>query len=61
MIVVQPFSSKDEALLFFDSVKAEQVFDDTENANFVISESNLDMLYKSKEIEAYLEFYKEHF
>lgn len=61
MIVVQPFSTKDEALLFFDSVKAEQVFDDTENTNFVISESNLDMLYKSKEIEAYLEFYKEHF
>ncbi len=59
--LVKPFATKDEALLFFDTVKAEQLFDATKNPNFVISESNFDILYKSKEIEAYLEFYREHF
>ena len=59
--VVRTFATKDEALLFFDVAKAEQLFDDVKNPNFVISESNFDILYKSKEIEAYLEFYKEHF
>jgi len=59
--LVQPFATKEDALLFFDTTKAEQLFDDAKNPNFVISESNFDILYKSKEIEAYLEFYKEHF
>ncbi len=59
--VVKPFANKDEALLFFDTIKAEQLFDATKNPNFVISESNFDILYKSKEIDAYLQFYKEHF
>ena len=59
--LVQPFATKEEALLFFDTTKAGQLFDEAKNHNFVISESNFDILYKSKEIEAYLEFYKEHF
>lgn len=59
--VVQPFNSMEKALLFNDMVKAEQFFDDSINPNFVITETNFDILYKSKEIEAYLDFYKEHF
>ena len=59
--LVRQFLSKEDALLFFDSIKAEQLFDNLKNPAFVISESNFDILYKSKEIEAYLEFYRAHF
>lgn len=61
LVLVQSFGSMNDALLFFDMVKAEQFFDESLYPNFVITESNFDILYKSKEIEAYLEFYKEHF
>jgi len=61
MTVVQPFTNKDDALLFYDIIRAEQLFDAVDNPSFVISESNFDILYKSKEIEAYLEFYRKHF
>ncbi len=61
MTVVQPFANKDDALLFYDIIKAEQIFDAVGNPSFVISVSNFDILYKSKEIEAYLEFYRDHF
>jgi tetratricopeptide (TPR) repeat protein len=61
MTLVKPFDTKEAVLLFFDTVKSEQLFDDSKKTNFVISESNFDILFKSKEIEAYLEFYREHF
>jgi tetratricopeptide (TPR) repeat protein len=61
MTLVQPFITKAEALLFFDTTKAEQLFDELKKPNFVISKSNFDILYKSKEIEAYMEFFREHF
>ena len=61
LTVVEPFKSKDDALLFLDSSKSEQLFDELKNPYFVISESNFDILYKSKELEAYLVFYREHF
>ena len=61
MTLVQPFVTKAEALLFFDITKAEQLFDELKKPNFVISKSNFDILYKSKEIEAYMEFFREHF
>jgi len=61
MTLVQPFTDKDDALLFYDIIKSEQLFDELVKPSFVISESNFDILYKSKEIEAYLEFYREHF
>jgi len=61
MTLVQPFSTKEEALLFFDMMKSEQLFDELKKPNFVISKSNFDILYKSKEIDAYMEFFREHF
>lgn len=61
LILVQTFEAIDNALLFIDIVKAKQFLDDSINPNFVITETNFDILYKSKEIDAYLEFYKEHF
>jgi tetratricopeptide (TPR) repeat protein len=61
MTLVQPFTNKAEALLFFDTTKAEQLFDELKKPNFVISKSNFDILYKSKEIDAYMEFFREHF
>jgi hypothetical protein len=61
MTLVQPFTNKAEALLFFDTTKGEQLFDELKKPNFVISKSNFDILYKSKEIEAYMEFFREHF
>lgn len=61
MTLVQPFTNKAEALLFFDTTKAEQLFDEVKMSNFIISKSNFDILYKSKEIDAYMEFFREHF
>ena len=61
MTLVQPFTSKADALLFFDTIKAEQLFEELKKPNFVISKSNFDILYKSKEIDAYMEFFLEHF
>ena len=61
MTLVQPFATKADALLFFDTTKADQLFDDLKKPNFVISKSNFDILYKSKEIDAYMEFFREHF
>jgi hypothetical protein len=61
MTLVQPFTTKADALLFFDTTKAEQLFDELKKPNFVISKSNFDILYKSKEIDAYMEFFREHF
>ena len=61
MTLVQPFATKDDALLFYDTTKADQLFDELKKPNFVISKSNFDILYKSKEIDAYMEFFSEHF
>lgn len=59
--VVEPFQTKDDALLFLDITKAQQFFDEEKNPYFVISRANFDILYKSKELDAYLVFYQEHF
>lgn len=61
MTIVQPFNDKNDALLFFDTIRAEQFFDEPKKSSFVISTSNFDILYKSKEIDAYMEFYRKHF
>lgn len=61
MTLVQPFGTKEEALLFFDMTKSDQLFDELKKPNFVISKTNFDILYKSKEIDAYVEFFREHF
>lgn len=59
--IVEPFRSKEDALLFNDLVKAEQLLGDAVERSFVISETNFDILYKTKELDAYLVFYQEHF
>jgi tetratricopeptide (TPR) repeat protein len=59
--VVEPFKNMDEALLYLDLTKAGQYFDIAKNPYFIISKSNFDILYKSKELDAYLVFYQEHF
>jgi outer membrane protein assembly factor BamD (BamD/ComL family) len=61
MTIVQSFRDKEDALLFFDTTRAEQLFDESKKSSFVISKSNFDILYKSKEIDAYMEFFREHF
>ncbi len=61
MTVVKTFKDKDSALLFYDICKAEKLFDGNLNPYFVISKSNFDILYETKEIDAYLSFYREHF
>jgi tetratricopeptide (TPR) repeat protein len=61
LTVVEPFRDVDQALLYLDIAKAKQYFDMNINPYFIISRSNFDILYKSKELDAYLVFYQEHF
>ena len=57
-IVVKSLFNKEEALLFYDSVKAEQTIEDV---NFVISKSNFEVLYKTKELDTYLQFFENNY
>lgn len=57
-IIVKEFDGKDEALLFYDYVKAEQSIEDV---NFVISKSNFEVLYHTHEIDTYLKFFENHY
>lgn len=57
-LVVKTFSSKDEALLFYDLIKSEQSI---ENVTFVISKLNFEELYQTKEINSYLEFFQKNY
>ena len=61
LTIVEPFQNLDKALLFLDLTKARQFFDMQTNPYFIISRANFDILYKSKELDAYLVFYQEHF
>ena len=57
-IVVKTLKNKEEALLFYDSVKAEQSI---EGINFVISKPNFEALYQTKELETYLQFFENNY
>lgn len=57
-IVVKTLKNKEEALLFYDSVKAEQSI---EGINFVISKPNFEVLYQTKELETYLQFFENNY
>ena len=53
-VIVKVFDNKNDALLFYDTIKSEQSI---ENITFVISNSNFEELYQTKEIDAYLLFF----
>lgn len=53
-VIVKVFENKNDALLFYDTIKSEQSI---ENITFVISNSNFEELYQTKEIDAYLLFF----
>ena len=53
-VIVKVFENKKEALLFYDTIKSEQSI---ENITFVISNSNFEELYQTKEIDTYLLFF----
>ncbi len=57
-IIVKVFENKDEALLFYDIIKSEQSI---ENVTFVISNSNFEELYQTKEIDKYLSFFESNY
>ena len=56
--MVRVFENKDEALLFYDIIKSEQSI---ENVTFVISNSNFEELYQTKEIDKYLTFFESNY
>jgi tetratricopeptide (TPR) repeat protein len=58
IIVVKVFKNKDESLLFYDLIKSEQSI---ENAIFVISKMNFEELYKTKDIDSYLNFFESNY
>jgi len=57
-IVVKSFKDKSEALLFYDTIKAEQ---EAENIIFVISMLNFEVLYQTKELDTYQHFFESNY
>lgn len=57
-IVVKEFPTKDESLLFYDIIKSEQ---SSENVTFVISKINFEELYQTKELDLYIDFFKNNY
>ncbi len=65
LILVQPFQNQEEALLYYDLFKAENSTN-TESASikfdtFVITKSNFEILYKTKELNTYKKFYSTNY
>jgi tetratricopeptide (TPR) repeat protein len=58
LIIVRAFPDKVAALYFYDTLKAIMIFDDSKNDNFVITATNFELLYESKELENYLTFFE---
>ena len=57
-VIVKTFKNKSEALLFYDTIKAEQ---NTENIIFVISKLNFEVLYQTKELTTYQHFFESNY
>lgn len=57
-IVVKTLKNKEEALLFYDTIKGEQTIEDV---NFVISKLNFEELYQTKELDTYLQFFESNY
>jgi len=57
-IIVKPFKSKEESLLFYDLIKSEQ---SVKNVTFVISKLNFELLFQTKEVDTYLTFFEANY
>ena len=65
LILVQPFQNQEDALLYYDLFKAENS-SSTESTSikfdtFVITKSNFEILYKTKELNTYKKFYSTNY
>jgi hypothetical protein len=65
LILVQPFQNQEDALLYYDLFKAENSTN-TESTSikfdtFVITKSNFEILYKTKELNTYKKFYSTNY
>ena len=57
-VIVKTFKGKEEALLFYDLMKAEQ---SPETIIFVVSKQNFELLHQTKELDNYLTFFEENY
>ena len=58
LIIIKTFEDKEAALYFYDTLKAIMLFDDGKNDSFVITSTNFELLYQSKELDNYIQFFE---
>lgn len=58
LIIIKTFGDKEAALYFYDTLKAIMLFDDGKNDSFVITSTNFELLYQSKELANYIKFFE---
>ena len=65
IIMVDQFNEEDRALLYHDLFKAQQKinaeYPSLKFDNFVISKTNFNILYQTKELDTYKRFYTSHY